>query len=77
MLTCSEAVPQRCSHEQVLRKMYGKPTGEHPYRIMISMELPHSFIKITLQQGWIRRSFQNNPHKISSEGLIRNALQQI
>ena len=38
MLTCSEAAPQRCSNEQVLRKMRGKPTGEHPCRSMISME---------------------------------------
>ena len=27
MLTCSEAVPQRCSHYQVLRKMRNKTTG--------------------------------------------------
>ena len=77
MFTCSEAVPQRCSHEQVLWKMRGKPTGEHPCRSMISMELPHFSIKITLPHGWIRRSSQNTPHKIPSEGLIRNALQQI
>ena len=38
MLTCSEAAPQRCSYEQVLRKTRGKPTGEHPCRSMISME---------------------------------------
>ena len=38
MLTCSEAPPQRFSNEQVLRKMRGKPTGEHPCRSMISME---------------------------------------
>ena len=48
MLTCSEAVPQRCSHEQALRKMRGKPTREYPCRSMISMELSHSSIKIAL-----------------------------
>ena len=82
MLTCSEAVPQRCSHKQVLKKMRGKPTREHPCRGMISIELPHSSIKITFPHGWICRSSQNTPpppppYKIPSVRLIRNALQQI
>ena len=61
MLTCSEAVPQRCSHEQVLRKMRGKPTGEHPCRSMISMELPHSFIKINSRTGEFAGALRTPP----------------
>ena len=48
MLTCSKAVPQRCFHKTDAPKNAWKPAGEHPCRSMISMELPHSFIKITL-----------------------------
>ena len=77
MLTCSEAVPQRYSHEQALWKIRGKIIGGNPCRSMTSKELPHSSTKIPLTYGWIRRSSQNTPHKIPSEGIITSHLRDM
>ena len=52
MLTCSEAVSQSCSHEQVGALKNARQTRRRtPMRSMISMVLPYSSIKITLSHA--------------------------